>query len=280
MKGKRNDDGTYLLENGTTVDEATYTSQLTSEDKGEAAPSPAPSVVDLKNLILEEENKRLKEALNTRIVNPTPQVDDPVPLGEGDVFNKPEVFLARIKQMIDSQVAPLRASQVLFDRQQQYAQLKMRLKQQQPGNAQALAFLEPLIDQFMEGREPTEANFSESLQRAIGAAALSNPSMFQRNAAPSSNQSTSQPANTQSTPVNQPANTSMLPPHLRPSPTSTSTSSDLTKIDMGQFDENQKRLMRENGQTPAQYLLMRDAPSSELTSKKFQDAYKKAGEAR
>ena len=275
MKGTKNPNGTYTLEDGSIVDEVTFNSQLTDADKVVEEPvKQVPSMIELKALVLEEENKRLKEALERKAAQSIQAPIAQAPLEAGDTFNKPQEFFDRIAKMVEAQIAPLRQSQVAFDKQQAYGQLKMRLKQQQPQNAQALGFLEPLIDQFMEGREPTEANFAECLQRAIGAAALSNPSLFSRNAAPATNTNANTDPNQQPKPVN---NSMTIPPHLRPSSASAGSNADPIKVDMSQFDENEKRLMRENGQTPAQYVMMRDAPSSELTSKKFQDAYKAAG---
>lgn len=237
-------------------------------------PSPQ-QVMTYQNLILQEENRRLKEAASrANIPAPTPA---PIPqLGEGDVFNQPNKLIDAFKQVVQQQIAPLQDFMNSFQQQQAYTNLKNNVRAQFPAFAQ----IESLVDQYMVGQAPTPENLTRCIQQAVGAAALSNPSFLNPN--PNSPNNPTPPRTP--TPVNPPVNRQVppippnpnqsRPPHLRPSGSPAAIDKD-TVIDMNQFDENSKRLMRENNLNPKQWLFLQDLPADKLTSK---ETYKKLKE--
>lgn len=231
----------------------------------------------LQAMILAEENRQLREKLEqaVRPIQQAPTNNNPPPQ-PGEAFNEPERFLGRIQDMIDRSIRPLRESQAYFDRQQRYGALKQKIKLSNPDAAQRFAIIEGLVDQYMESKEPTEENMAESIQRAIGAMVASGA--FSTTNAPVGNRQASPAPNQQAPIVNPPTNNNspaptndMLPPHLRPSNSSIQTSdiTNETQVDMSQFDENEKRLMREQGLNPRQFLLLKNTPPDQITSKAF-----------
>jgi hypothetical protein len=231
---------------------------------------PDVDAIKLQNIILAEENRRLKLASETRVA--TPVAPTPEPLKPGDTFNKPEEFLSRIQGMLDAQIKPLQESNRKFERQQEYGRLKQKLKQQNPTVVQAFGIIEPLVDEIMSDQEPTEANINIALERAIGIGV--SRGLFQSSATTNPKSGNPNPADNKQ--PNTPTPTMTTPPHLRPSSSVLPTSNDdPSKIDMSQFDENEKRLMRENKMGAAEYLLLKTTPPDQLNSKAFQEKLKK-----
>lgn len=196
------------------------------------------------------EAERLRKELED-LRNPPPP---PVKLEEGDAFNKPDKLLDAFRNMLEAQVGPLKRDAAEAQRARIYNDMKTTIKASNP----AFAKIEHIVDQLMVGQEVTEANIVRCVEQAVGRMMLQNPAAF--NTKPAGNNE-------------QPNKSMQPPPHLTPKPISKQngdTKQD-AKYDLSRFDENEKRLMREKGLTPKQFVTLRDTDPNTLTPARYKE---------
>lgn len=264
MKGIKQADGTWLLPDGTTLQEAEYLAQLPAE---EDPPNWAVGIAQAQeNERLARENQELRQRLN----NNNAPADPPLPtLNPGEPFQDPNKLLAAINTLIERQVAPLHEERAEYARQQQYVKLKRSIIASNPQFAAGFASIENLVDTEMEGKEPTQANLIKAIQTVIGAAYLANPAAFVQNASPNNNNNNNPSANN-----NRQTSDVTLPPHLatsnRSRNDSTNNNGEVVEPSDDEFDENERRLMREKGLDKMQWKVLRTIPPTKLGAKMWQ----------
>lgn len=183
-----------------------------------------------------EENRLLKEQLQRN--NPAPTFE---PLAPGSLHDNPQALEDRIVSRLTAQVAPLNAFMLNFQRQEEYVKLKRRAAMSVPVVASLFARGgEGLVDQEMEGKDPTEQNFLAAVERVLGKIALANPSFFQPQTPTNPNPNPTPPQNN---------NNNITPPHLRPANPPNlqlvpNNNNSATNPD--NWDENTRRLWRES----------------------------------
>lgn len=168
------------------------------------------------------------------------------PLVEGEPFANPAKFLDRIQRAMDKSVGPVNEFMATQNRNAAYNKLKNSIKR--GANADALANfakLEPLIDQAYEDDPSlsiTTQEFERQIKMAVGTLTLSGG--FGNN-----------------TPAPRVPNRDpkMIPPSVRPTP-SVIRNDNRNEVDVSQLTENERRLAREAGMTPSEYVRMRDTP--------------------
>lgn len=270
MKGKKNNDGSYTLENGTLLSEADFNAQLTEADKEvEEVPNWAMAMAqtqERERLIRENEEFRRKEAER----NNAPPA--PVNFAPGEPFSDPNKFYKAIEDLVTRQVAPLHAEREQYAKERAYAQAKKALLAKNQQFAQQFQTIEHLVDGEMAGKDPTEANIVKSIQTVVGAIYLSNPSAFQQ---PPNNNSGNPPPTPAPRSNNQPPVNNNLPPHLQPSRSTLPPNGNdpFAEPSDDEFDENERRLMRERGMNKMQWKVLRTIPPNKL-GKKMYDAIK------
>jgi len=197
------------------------------------------------------ESARLRLELEAQRNPPAP----PIKLEEGDAFNNPNKLLDAFKNMLEAQVGPLKKDAAESKRNRDYADMKAQIRAANP----AFSKIESVVDQLMVGQELTEANIIRCVEQAVGRMMLNNPAAFNANK-----------SNNSETP---PKNDMRPPPHLasKPKPSNEAGNRSDPKFDLSNFDENSKRLMREKGLTPKQFVLLRDTDPNTLTSARYKE---------
>jgi hypothetical protein len=153
-------------------------------------------------------------------------------------------------------------------RQSQQATTYQTLKNQfrtMPNLAPYFTQMEPYIDQDMQGKEPTAKNLQDTIARVIGLAMMQG-STGQNNNQPNNNQPQNNPQNNQ--PQNQNTPNNMLPPHVRPSNPPPPNRQNGGKV-YRQLTELEKRVAREQGKTPEQYLDWLDVPPDQVVNSRI-----------
>lgn len=191
------------------------------------------------------ETERLRAEIHA-LRNPAPKAPE-IKLEEGDAFNNPNKLLDAFRSMLDSTVAPIKKDMAETQRARAYATMKDQIRAANP----AFAKIEGIVDQIMVGQEITEGNITRAVEQAVGRLMLSNPSAFTK-------------TSSEAPPNNEPVKTP--PPHLSSKPRVPAPDKKADpKYDISNFNENEKRLMREKGLTPKQFVLLRDTDPNSMT---------------
>lgn len=206
----------------------------------------------------QEELQRLREE-NERLKAPPAPIEEP--LVEGDVFNKPNEFLNRVKKEMADTVRPVNDFIAAQSRERDYAQLKRRVMSALEPNALAIfKRMEHMYDEhFLETNRNaplTDGYISELTERFIGRIVTRNEgARYFGTVDNNGNNQPPAPSNTRNREIN--------PPNIRPTPGSPNRGNtpnmpkEITADDPI-FDENDRRLMREQKFTPSEWKRMKE----------------------
>lgn len=198
---------------------------------------------------LEDQLFQLRQAQNNNSNNQQQQNQQPDPQ---QFWNDP---INTINNLIGRQVAPLNDFAQQIQQQNAYLMLKNQYRNQPGFNV-----IEPLVDQFMAGQQPTHANFQIAVQRAVGQIAITNPqALFGQQ----QNQGTQTQVNQQQQQQqnNQPGGDPSIIPinrgnnqqaHMRPSQVPANRTTD-TQQKHRPLTENERRICKEMNITEERY---------------------------
>lgn len=174
------------------------------------------------------------------------------PLEPTDIIQNPENVIQRINRDMAQQVAPLNEYIKNQQRLQKYAQLKALAKQQVPAFAQ----IEHLVDSQFNNNpllQPDEPTLVAVIQNVLGAlhlqGAFNQPNPLINNQIQNPNQ-----------------NNQMIPPNLPPSPPARRQINTPVEPTDADLTENERRLAREQGWNPSEFIKMRDASPDQVTA--------------
>jgi len=222
-------------------------------------------------LAAQQEAERLRKELEeARRTPPTP----PAPLEPGVVHTDPERFAQRVLSDVRETIRPMNDTLASMQRKNDYHDIKTRLKAQNPHLVQLIGQLEPILDKTFLVDNPNfvvnEPAVVAQIKLLIADAALANMQNPGRNPPPNPNPNPP-PAS------NPPARNDIIPPHLQPSARVPATSDPaIPKVPtVNDLNENERRLAREKGYTPEEFIIMRDTPPDQ-----FEAAWRKIKEDR
>lgn len=208
--------------------------------------APTPTNDDTKELILQlqRENyareqaaaQRIRELEDKLLAGQQVQQQAPAEINNDEFWQKPA---ENLNQMISKQVAPLHDFIAEAKKAQDYTKLKS-----QYAHLDGFKVIEPLLDKYMTGADPTHANLQRAFQLAMGELAMTGK-LNQPSQVPQNNQN--QPANN-----NQPANVPKPQAHLRPSATPPVQPQD-NKPTRRPLTEQERRVCREWGITEEEF---------------------------
>lgn len=150
-----------------------------------------------------------------------------------------------INKLIQAQIGPLNQFTQQFQQQTAYANLKNQYRAQYPAFVQ----IESLVDQMMQGLEPSHANMQIAIQRAVGHLALTNPAALTQVNTPAPQAPAPQPT---------PQNNVPSQAHLRPSNNPPAAKEKENK--RRPLSENERRIIREMGINEDQYFELMEKP--------------------
>lgn len=253
-------------------------SQSTTDTSLETPVNNAPPAPPAWHSALYEANQRAQqaerelEALRNRAPAPAPTPEPP--MEPGDLISNPQGFFDRIRKELHDTVAPLRAETEQTRRVRNYASLKQRVLSSNPQIAGKLRLAEPYIDQHLAPvlaeRDVTDSDLATAFQSVVGWAAINSAELFmalmgQPGNAPTPNN----PAPTPPQP-NNPTPNPVLPPnipaHLR-APGNTLNNNTPKRATWDDLNEHERRIAREQGMGPNQFIAWRDCPPEQLNAR-------------
>lgn len=260
MKGQKQADGSWKLADGTTLAEAEYQAQLTDADKdippsNDGVPPWVTAIAQAQERDkLLAENAALRQREQERLEKERSILPSFQP---GETFSEPNKFINVLNELVAKQIAPLREEGAALARDRAYNNLKKSVISRSPQFAAQFSAIEYLVDNEMASKEVTEANLIKSVQTVVGAIYLNNPAAFHTN--------NPSPTPTPKSPV--PPNN--IPPHLQASrstiPQDGNNNSNEPSDD--EFDENERRLMRERGLDKMQWKVLKNISPNKLGPK-------------
>jgi hypothetical protein len=222
-----------------------------------APTSPAPSTnnappvtADMQRMAmaqLAEENRRLQNELAARNT-----VAQPAKVDAADFLADP---FKHMQDAMRETVAPLMQFKESYERTNQYSALKTQIQSQAPHLYQQYIELQPLVDQFMDGKSADFNTFQAALVSAAGARALG----LYGNTTPA-------PVAQAPTPTPTPT-PNMIPPHIPPSPPAPprAPTNNAVADKVAALTESERTIARAWNMTPEQFVAYRDA-SEEVSS--------------
>lgn len=214
---------------------------------------------DTEKLFLQtmQENERFRREAEQRARNAEDELQklrgerNTPPANTGNNISAQQFFddpVTHMTRLIAEQVAPLRATAAQLEVDRNYNALKQQYRMQYPAFAQ----IEGSVDEIMRGQEPTHANMSVAIERAIGRAVANNPDFFRPKGEAPPNGGNNNSGNAPPPAANSGVNDSRLPAHLRPSNSSSNVNDQKPK--RRALTELEHRVRREMNMTEEQYL--------------------------
>jgi hypothetical protein len=205
---------------------------------------------------IREQGQELNK-LNSRVTQVEEKIPAPVEVSSEDrakkFYQDPQ---KAIDEAVERAVAPLKDFVRSFKSESQYDRLKTRFKSDDRFK-QVFEQYESYIDEAMSKNEPTEGNMIGVLSGVVGAARLG----FLKGAPPVND-------------TKEKEREVFTPPHIRPSHTRPPESRD-EKPKTRELTENERRLAREKGQSPEEYIAWLDEPKDRVAVSKIGKEAKK-----
>jgi hypothetical protein len=201
---------------------------------------------------LRQDNIRLQQQIQNQ------QQQNQTPLPPDAALNAPQSIVDRINQDVARQVAPLNAFTQEMQRQQNY-RIAVGQIARDPQLGPVVANVRQMLDDYFlntPAAQPTIGAITMKVKEIIADYVLSGAMAQSQNQNQNQNNQNNQnrPINNQQQQTNQ---GQVNPPHLRP--TGAPSNQPQNTNQQYQPDENERRLMRENGYTVGEYIMLRDA---------------------
>jgi len=198
--------------------------------------------------------QQLETSRTTEAPRPTGAefLNDPVPIIQAELRNTVQPLKEFVEQM---------------QAERRYDSAKTEIKRNYPALGAKFAELEPYVDQLMRGIDPSPQNIQAAFTQALGLQQLGQiPAM--QTGAPNAQPVIPAPVTIPSAP---PVPTMPIPPSIPPSPPTLPVASPnagadaALKAKVDAMTEDERKIARMWGQTPEQFISLRDA-SSEVSS--------------